>query len=105
MEALETKNNCTKISAEEREAAAQPQKAGEYKREWDAFRAAGRLFKDELDALDKSSRDQKDKSTFGKRTKTAHEWFDGLSKEKKREAEKVAVKWNQEGAPKQQQVV
>ena len=52
-----------------------------------------------------STRDQKDRSTFRKRTKTAHEWFDLLLKEKKREAEKVAVKWNQEGAPKQQQVV
>ena len=55
--------------------------------------------------MDKSTRDQRDKSTFGKRTKTAHKWFDRLSKEKKREAEKVAMKWNQDGAPKQQQVV
>ena len=105
IQALETKKSSAKISAEECEAAARPQKAGEYRREWDAFRAAGRLFKDDLDAVDKSSRDQRDKSTFGKRTKTAHEWFDGLSKEKKREAEKVAMKWNQDGAPKQQQVV
>ena len=105
IQALETKKNSAKISAEEREAAARPQKAGEYRREWDTFRAAGRLFKDDLDAVDKSTRDQRDKSTFGKRTKTAHEWFDGLSKEKKREAEKVAIKWNQDGAPKQQQVV
>ncbi|KIM53580.1 hypothetical protein SCLCIDRAFT_11544 [Scleroderma citrinum Foug A] len=93
------------ISAEEWEAAARPHKAGEYKREWDAFRVACRLFKEELDALDMSTRDQKDRSTFGKRTKTAHKWFDLLPKEKKREAKKVAVKWNQEGAPKQQQVV
>ncbi|KIM58449.1 hypothetical protein SCLCIDRAFT_128233, partial [Scleroderma citrinum Foug A] len=40
IEALETKSNHTKISAEEWKAAAQPHKAGEYKREWDAFRAA-----------------------------------------------------------------
>ena len=105
IEALETKSNCTKISAEEQEAAARPHKTGEYKREWDAFRAACRLFKEELDALNMSTRDQKDRSTFRKRTKTAHEWFDLLPKEKKREAEKFAVKWKQEGAPKQQQVV
>ena len=105
IQALETKKNSAKVSAEERGAAARPQKAGEYRREWDTFRAAGRLFKDDLDAVDKSTRDQRDKSTLGKRTKTAHEWFDGLSKEKKREAEKVAIKWNQDGAPKQQQVV
>lgn len=102
---METKSNCTKISAKEWEAATRPHKAGEYKREWDAFRVACRLFKEELDTLDMSTRDQKDRSTFGKRTKTAHKWFDLLPKEKKREAEKVAVQWNQEGAPKQQQVV
>ena len=84
IEALETKSNRTKISAEEREAAAQPHKAGEYKREWDAFRAACRLFKEELDALNMLTRDQKDRSTFRKRTKTAHDWFDLLLKEKKR---------------------
>ena len=44
-----------------------------------------------------STRDQKGRSTFGKRTKTAHKWFDLLPKKKKREAEKVAIKWNQEG--------
>ena len=105
IQGLEIKRNSSKISAEEREAAARPQKAGDYKREWDAYQAACRLFKDELNAVDKSSRDQTDRSTFGKRTKTAHEWFDGLSKEKKKEAERAAVKWNHEGAPKQQQVV
>ena len=50
--------------------------------------------KDELNDVDRSSQDQADKSTFGKRTKTAHKWFDGLSKEKKREAELAADKWN-----------
>ena len=104
LQALEIKRNSSKISAEEREAATQPQKAGDYKREWDAYRAACQLFKDKLDTVDKSSRDQTDQSTFGKRTKTAHEWFNGLSKEKK-EAERAAVKWNHKGAPKQQQVM
>ncbi|KIM52189.1 hypothetical protein SCLCIDRAFT_11947 [Scleroderma citrinum Foug A] len=61
--------------------------AGEYKRPWDAFRARCWLFKEELNDVDKSSRDHTNKSTFSKRTKTVHEWFDGLSKEKKREAE------------------
>ena len=101
----EDKRHHMKISAEECEQAARPKTAGDYRRPWDAFRATCKLFKDELDALDKASRDQTDKSTFGKRTKTAHEWFEGLSKEKKREAELAADKWNQEGAPKHQQVV
>ena len=90
-----------KISAEECEADAHPQKAGEYRKPWDAFRAGSRLFKEELNDLDNSSRDRADKATFGKRTKTAHEWFDALPKEKKREAELAADKWNREGAPKQ----
>jgi len=66
----------------------------EYKRPWDAFQAGCQLFKDELNDVDRSSQDQADKLTFGKRTKTAHKWFDGLSKEKKREAELAADKWN-----------
>jgi hypothetical protein len=48
------------------------------------------LFNKELNALDKSTRDHMDKATFGKRMKTAHEWFNGLSKQKKREAELAA---------------
>jgi len=101
----EEKRHHMKISAEEHKQAARPQKAGDYRRLWDAFRAACKLFKDELDALDKASRDQTDKLTFRKRMKTVHEWFEGLSKEKKREAELAANKWNQEGAPKHQKVV
>jgi predicted RNA-binding protein with RPS1 domain len=104
IEALEAKKNESKLSVEERELAARPDKAGDYRRPWDAYRAACRLFKEELDALDKSTRDHNDKSTFGKRTKTAHEWFDGLSKQKKREAELAAEKWNAGGAPKHQQL-
>jgi len=105
VETAEAKKRHSKISAAECEAAARPQKAREYKRPWDAFWAGCRLFKDELNDVDRSSWDQANKSTFGKRTKTAHEWFDGLSKEKKREAELAADKWNREGAPKQQHVV
>ena len=104
VETAEAKKWHSKISAAEREAAAHPQ-AGGYKRPWDAFRAGCQLFKNELNDVDRSSWDQADKSTFGKRTKTTHEWFDGLSKEKKREAELAADKWNWEGAPKQQHVV
>jgi len=105
VETAEAKKHHSKISAAEHEAAARPQKAGEYKRPWDAFWAGCRLFKDELNDVDRSSRDQANKSTFGKRTKTTHKWFNGLSKEQKREAELAADKWNQEGSPKQQPVV
>jgi len=105
IDASEDKRHHMKISAEEREQATCPQKAGDYRRLWDAFRAACKLFKDELDTLNKASRDQTDKLMFGKRMKTTHQWFEGLSKEKKREAELAADKWNQEGAPKHQQVV
>jgi len=105
IDASEDKRHHMKISTEEHEQAACPQKVRDYRRLWDAFRAACKLFKDELDALDKASRDQTDKLTFRKRTKTTHEWFKGLSKEKKREAELAADKWNQEGTPKHQQVV
>ena len=101
VDTLETKKKDRKVSAKEHEADARPQKAGDYRKPWDAFRAACRLFKDELNALDKSSRDAADKSTFGKRTRTAHVWFEGLPKEKKREAELATDKWNREGAPKQ----
>ena len=105
VEASELKKKDLKISAEEREAAARPQKAGDYRKSWDAYRAACRLFKDELNDLNKASRNLADKSTFGQRTKTAHEWFDGLPKDKKREAELVSDKWNWEGAPKQHHVL
>ena len=105
VETAEAKKWHSKISAAECEATAHPQKAREYKRPWDAFQAGCQLFKDKLNDVDRSSWDQADKSTFGKRTKTTHEWFNGLSKEKKREAELAADKWNREGAPKQQHVV
>ena len=42
---MEAKKQSMKISAEEREADTRPQKAGEYRKPWDAFRAGCRLFK------------------------------------------------------------
>jgi hypothetical protein len=90
IEALEAKKTKSVLSVEEHELAMQPHKAGDYHWPWDAYQAVCWLFNKELNALDKSTRDHMDKATFGKRMKTAHEWFNGLSKQKKREAELAA---------------
>lgn len=93
------------LNAEDREIAARPTQAGEYTKPWDAYRAAQRLFKEEVDELDELSRDKKDKNSFGARTKALREWWSTLSKEKKDEAEAAAKKWNEGGANKAKQSV
>jgi hypothetical protein len=85
------------LTPEEREAAAKPTAAGDYWREWDAFRAAQRLFADEIDEIDKNSRNKKDKKDLGKRTIAVRAWFSNLPESQMEEA-KAAAKWNSKGA-------
>ena len=87
------------LTPEEREAAARPIDAGDYWAEWDAFRVAQRLFADEVAEIDSGSRDKQNKKTIGNRTVVIRKWFNELPKSKLDEAEKVAEKWNSEGAP------
>lgn len=86
------------MTPEEREAAARPTEAGEYWKQWNAFRAAQRLFSDEVARIDEICRDKKNKKDLGKRTAALHDWFRKLSESQVDEAENVADKWNTEGA-------
>ena len=56
-EALE--QTSTTLNAEDREIGARPTQAGEYTKPWDAYRTVQRLFKEEVDELDKLSRDKR----------------------------------------------
>jgi hypothetical protein len=85
-------------TAEEREIAAKPPYASDYWKPFNAFRAAQRIFSDEVALIDEACRDKKNKKTFGNRTTAIRIWFDGLSKSKLEEAEKAATKWNTKGA-------
>jgi hypothetical protein len=87
-----------KLTAQDREAAARPAEAGDYHKTWDAFRAAQRLFKDEIEVIDKEVNDPSNKKTMGARTQLVREWWKILPKEKKQEAELAAAKWNSVGA-------
>jgi hypothetical protein len=84
---------------EEREAAARPTDAGDYWNAWNAFRVAQRLYADEVAQVDSRSRDKTDKKALGRRTVAIREWYNKLSRSKIEEAERVAAKWNLEGAP------
>lgn len=87
------------LTPEEREAAARPTDAGDYWKKWDAFRVAQRLFSNEAAQVDEGSRDKTNKKAFGNRTVAIRKWFNELPRSKVEEAEKVAEKWNSEGAP------
>lgn len=87
------------ITPEEREAAARPTDAGDYWKEWDAFRVAQRLFPDEVADIDNASRDKTDKKAFGNRTSALRKWFKELPTSKEEEVKAAAAKWNLEGAP------
>lgn len=87
------------LTPEEREANARPTDCRDYWKAWDAFRVAQRLFSNEVAQVDGGSRDKTDKKSLGKRTVAIRKWFNELPKSKKEEAEKVAAKWNLEGAP------
>jgi hypothetical protein len=87
------------LTPEEREAAAKPTDAGDYWKPWDAYRVAQQLFADKVGLVDEGSRDKTNKKTLGNRTAAIRKWFGQLPKSKLEEAERVAVKWNTEGAP------
>lgn len=86
------------LTAEEREAIARPIDAGDYWKEWDGFRVAQRLFADEVAQIDSASRDKTNKKTIGNRTVAIRNWYKELPISKKEEADRVAKKWNLEGA-------
>jgi hypothetical protein len=52
------------LTPEEREAAAKPTEAGQYWKPWTPFRAAQRLFVDEVALIDEASRDKKKQKNF-----------------------------------------
>jgi hypothetical protein len=85
------------LTPEERLAAARPTEAGQYWKPWNAFRAAQRLFVDEVVLIDEGSRDKTNRKNFGHRTGPINKWFNELPKNKLEEAEKAAAKWNLEG--------
>lgn len=87
------------LTPEEREAGARPTDAGDYWKEWDAFRAAQQLFADEVAEVDRGSRDPTDKTKLGNRTQAVRKWYNELPASKLEEATKAAEKWNAEGAP------
>lgn len=87
------------LTPEEREAGAKSTDAGDYSKPWDTFRAAQRLFADEVAEVDLGSRDPTDKSSLGNRTKAVRAWYKTLPASKLEEATKAAEKWNTEGAP------
>jgi hypothetical protein len=91
-----------KSTAKDPEAAARPTEAGDYRRPWDGFRAGCRLFKEEIDKMDKQGRDPSDKTSFGTRTKITRDWWNNLPEEKRLEAERVAKKWNEQGVGNQE---
>ena len=86
------------LTPEEREVDARPTYAGDYWKAWTDFRAAERLFADEVARIDNACRDKKNKKTFGDRTIAVRKWFDELPLSKLEEAKKAAEKWNSEGA-------
>ena len=56
------------MTPEEREAAARPENAGEYREPFNAFRAAQLLWSDEVVKIDSLCRDKIKKTDIGKRT-------------------------------------
>lgn len=87
-----------------REAKARPTNAGQYRKVWDAYGAAQRLFANEVNMVDEESRDKKDKKSLGKRTVAIRKWFDELPKSKMEEAQVAAEKWNSKGAPNEEKM-
>jgi hypothetical protein len=87
------------LTPEEREVDARPTYAGEYWKPWTDFRAAEKLFADEVALIDDECRDKTNKKTLGDRTIAVRKWFGGLPASKLEEAKKAAEKWNAEGAP------
>ena len=75
-----------------------PIHAGHYWKPWDAYRAAQRLFSEEVAVIDEKCRDKKNKKTFGNHTAALRKWFNELPRSKMVQAEKVAAKWNSDGA-------
>jgi hypothetical protein len=86
------------MTPEDREAAARPIEAGQYWKEWNALRAAQRLFSDEVAVIDAACRNKKNKKDLGKRTVAINKWWSEQSESRKIEAENVAAKWNADGA-------
>ena len=87
------------VSPEEREAAARPDDAGDYRKLFDAFTAAQRLWSSEVAEIDSACRDKLNKNTMGNRTTAIRKWYNELPKSKMEEAEKAAAKWNALGCP------
>lgn len=86
------------MTPKEREAAARPDDAGNYRKPFDTYKAATLLWKDEVDRID-GAREKGNKSSIGDRTQLIRSWFKTLPKEKIEEAENAAAKWNSLGCP------
>ncbi|KAG1797833.1 uncharacterized protein HD556DRAFT_1306422 [Suillus plorans] len=76
-----------------------PEDAGKYKTEFSGFDVVQKLFKDEFAEYDKQHRDTSNPKSMGQRTRLARMWHQAMSPEVKKELERVAGKWNQEGPP------
>jgi hypothetical protein len=86
------------LTPEQREAITKPVFAGEYWHEFDACRAAERLWAEEAAQADREGRNVFDRNSIGKRAGIMKKWFNKLPTSKKEEAKKAAEKWNAEGA-------
>ena len=80
------------LTPEEHEVDARPTYAGDYWKVWTDFRAAERLFADEVAQIDNACRDKKNKKTLGDRMIAVRKWFDELPPSKLEEAKKAAEK-------------
>lgn len=76
-----------------------PEDAGKYKTEFSSFNVVQKLLKNEFAEYDKQHRDTSNPKSMGQRTRLARMWHQAMSPEVKKELERVAGKWNQEGPP------
>lgn len=96
--AIQILTSAVSLTSAEWEAAARPTDSGDYWSEWDTFRAAQRIFAEEVSEIDSQSRDKSNKKKLGNRTVAVRKWFSELPKSKVEEAERAAAKWNADGA-------
>ncbi|KAN0086259.1 hypothetical protein V8E55_007393 [Tylopilus felleus] len=103
IKAIEDRGN-EKLTPDERAGTARPTEAGNYRKLWNPFHVAQRIFKEEFKRIDYQSRDKSDKKSFGACTKALREWWNSLDMKRKEEAERVAASWNAQGAPPDKQM-
>jgi hypothetical protein len=87
------------VTPEERESAARPQLASEYKVHYTPSRVAPMLWPEEIKEVHGLSGNKGDKSNFGKYTVGVNKWFSDLPEDKLEEATRVSELWNSLACP------